>query len=118
MPREGAPDLLDGPVAVVGKGVDQDGDSVRPVAFEDHFGQGAALDLTGALLDGPVNVIHGHVGVPGFLNRQAEAKVSLGVTAAFPRGDDELTRQLGEKQPAFGIGDALLVLYRMPFRMT
>ena len=59
-----------GPVAVVGEHVDQDGDPAWRVAFVGDPLEGVGVSAgAGALVDGALDVVVGHVGVPGLLHR-------------------------------------------------
>src|SRR5215212_9146942 len=108
-----------GPVAVVRKHVDQDGDPAGRVALVGDplvgFGVGACA---GALVDGALDVVVWHVGVLRLLYRKVERRVHLGVPATLARGDGDRFGQLTEERPALGVSGAFLALYRRPFTVT
>ena len=89
------------------------------VAFVDGFNHlHAVAALTGAALDGAVDVVVGHVGVFGVLNRHAQPEVGVGVSTALLRGDNDLARQLGEQLAATMIGYRLGVFDLLPLGMS
>ena len=116
--REEVADLGDGAVAVVGRALDQDRDAAGAVALEHELLVGGALELAGALLDGALDVVGGHVGALGLVDRGAQARVGVGVAAADAGGDRHLADELGEELAALGVERALLVLDRVPLGMS
>src|SRR4051812_41270804 len=111
-------DLRDGPVGVVGRGLDEDGGAARPVALVGQLLVDAALQLTGALLDGPLDVVARHVDRLGGVDRGAEPGIAAGVSAAALGRHGDLADDLGPGRRAPGIGDRLLALDLLPFAMA
>ena len=75
-------DLGDRPVLVVRESCDEDGDAARAVALVDDLLEVAALELAGAFLDGPLDVVGRHVDGLGVVDGLAQAGVGVGVAAA------------------------------------
>src|SRR3954471_14220161 len=106
-------------VAVVGQRLDEQRDAARPIALvEDGLERVGVRALAGALGDRALDVVLGHRGVLGLLDRQAERGVALGVAAALLRRDGDRARELREQLSAAGVDDRLLVLDPRPFRVT
>src|ERR1700722_16393549 len=110
-------DFADGAVAVVGSDVDDNGDATRAVAFTRDFLVAEAFDLTGAALDGPLDVVLRHV--LRFCGQDGGAQPGVGVrvTAALGSNSDFL-EQAGEYLAALGIERAFFVLDCGPFGMA
>ena len=103
-------ELGDGAVAVVGEGLDEDGDAARAVALERDLLESVRVAAAGAALDRALDGVGGHVLVAGLVDGEAEAGVHGGVAAAFARGDGDLAREPGEDLAALGVIAALLAL--------
>src|SRR4029077_17966354 len=71
----------------------------------------------GALRDRPVDVVLGHRGGPGLLDRVLEREIACRIRAAVLRRDDDRARQLREELAALRVGGTLLVLDRRPLAM-
>ena len=73
--------LAASPVAVVGQRLDDDGDAAGAIALVAH---GLEIGAVGAgrLLDGALDVVLGHVLGARVLDREAQARVHLGVWQA------------------------------------
>src|SRR5690606_20538393 len=91
----------------------------RAVALvEDRLDRLGIGPLAGALRDRALDVVLGHRGVLGLLDRVGERGVVVGVTAAFARGDGDRARELGEHGTTAGVDDRLLVLDPRPLGMS
>jgi len=77
-----------------------------------------ALQLAGALLDGPGDVVPGHIGLPGGEDGGSEAGVAGRVSPSQPRGDGDLLDQLGEELPLARAHRFLLALDLRPTVVT
>ena len=113
------PHLGAGAVAVLGDRLDQQRHASRPVALVQD-----RLDLLGVdafarpLRDRPLDVVLRHRGVSRLLNGERQRGVAVGVASAFAGGDRDRTGQLGELLAAAGVDHRLLVLDRVPLRMS
>jgi hypothetical protein len=76
--REGVANFADRAIAVVGGAVNDDGDAAGTVALEGNFFVGGAGELTGAALDGALDVVVGHVLSLGGGDGAAQARVAVG----------------------------------------
>ena len=96
----------------------QDSSATRAVALVENFFQAflAFTAFAGTSLDGPDDIVLGHVAVFGFLDGQAEAEIHLRVcsTTVTDRQSD-VAAQFGENGPALGIRRPFLVLNGGPF---
>ena len=111
-------DLGRGPVAVVGLGLDEDGDAARAVALVDDLLELLGLAAAGRLVDRPLDVVGRHVDRARLLDGEPKPVVGVGVAATLPRRDADLAGDLGEQGAALGVGDALRALDRGPLGMT
>ena len=82
-------DFAVGPVAVIRKHVDHDGDAAGAIAFVTDFLEGDALRLAGAAFDGPVDVVLGHGDFAGLVDGVAKFEVHVGIAAAVARRHDD-----------------------------
>ncbi len=105
---EGRADVGGGAVAVVGQGLDDDGDAARAVAFVADFVVVLAVGA-GGLLDGALDIVLRHRLGLGVLDRQAQTRVHRRVGQARLGGDGDFARQLGEHFRPHGILTALAV---------
>jgi len=115
---EDVADLGNRAVLVVGQAGDVNGHAAGAVAFINHFFVLGAFQLAGALLDGPLDVVGGHVGVFGGLDGAAQARVLVGVAAAGAGGHGDFADDFGEDLAALGVGRAFFMLNRRPFGMS
>src|SRR5262249_43115411 len=111
-------DLGRGPVAVVGRRLDEDRHAARAVALVDDLLELVRVPAAGRLVDGPLDVVRRHVHRAGLLDRQPEPVVGVGIAAALARRDADLARDLREEGAALRVVGALLALDRGPFGMT
>ncbi len=105
----------DGPVAVVGDDVDEDADAVRAIRLVDGFDQFTALQLARAALDGPVDVVLGHIGRAGIGHGQAQGGVAVHVAAALARSNGDLLGDARKLLAALGVAGRLLMFNGGPF---
>ena len=96
-------DLGRRPVAVVGRGLDEDGHAAGAVALVDDLLELLGLAAAGRLVDRPLDVVGRHVDRAGLLDREPEPVVGVRVAAALPRGDADLAGDLREERAAFGV---------------
>src|SRR3989449_2242717 len=90
-------------VPVVAGEINQQGAASRAVAFELELFEVNAGKLAGPALDGLLDVVGGHVDVFSLGDGKAEAGVTGGGAAPQPRGDGDLTNDLGEDLAALGV---------------
>ena len=112
------PDLGRGAVGVVGERFDDHRDAAGTVAFVRDFLVRGAFELTGAALDGALDVVLGHVVRLRLGHRRAEARVAVDVAAAEPRGDGHFLDDAREDFAALRVGSTLLVLDGAPFTVA
>jgi len=115
---EGGPHFLGGAGLVVGRDLDDEGDAARPVALVGHLLKYHAGQIAGAFLDGPLDVIHRHVGVAGLEQDGAQTGVGFGVAPAGLCRQRDIAGEAGEYFATPGIGDALGALDRGPLAMS
>src|SRR4029079_8351539 len=111
-------DLGRRPVAVVRRGLDEDRHAAWAVALVDDLLELVGLAAAGRLVDRPLDVVGRHVDRAGLLDREPEPVVRVRVTAALPRCDADLARDLREEGASFRVRNALLALDRGPFAVT
>ena len=102
---EGGADIFRGAGLVVGGGLHDEGDAAGAVALVGDFLVDDAGEFAGALLDGAVDVVGGHVGLAGLEDEGAKAGVAVGIAAAGLGGEGEVAREAGENLAAAAIGD-------------
>src|SRR5699024_8656021 len=108
--------LAGGPVHDVGQALDEDRDTARAVTLvHDGLPVGPARLLTGAALARTLDVVVGHRGLLGLLDRVEQRGVTGRVPASHPRRHLDVLDQLGEHLAALGVVRRLLVLGRRPF---
>ena len=88
-------DVAHGAGVVVREAVDDDGGAPGPVPLEGDLLEVVALPGTGALFDGALDGVLGHVGVLGFVDRVAEGEVGVGVGPALACGGHDGLGALG-----------------------
>jgi hypothetical protein len=115
---EGVADLRRGAVGVVGHGLDHDRDAARPVAFVRELFVRDAVELTGAALDGAVDVVLGHVARLRFRDGGTETGVAVDVASAEAGGDGHFLDDAREDLAALGVRRTLLVLDGAPFAVA
>src|ERR1700761_1178565 len=104
-------------VAIVGRGLDQQRDAARTVALEGDLFIERAGQLTGAALDGALDVVLRHVLRLGCEDRRAQPRITVRVAAPACRHADFLD-QAGEDLAALRVQRAFFVLDCGPFRMA
>ena len=107
-------DFAGGAVAVVGEGIDQDGDTAGAVAFVvDLIRSGCAPEFAGAFFDGFVDGVVGHVHGAGLVDGEAKREVVIGVGAALG-GDHDEACDLGPRLAAAGVDDGFFAFDVFP----
>ena len=106
--REHRADLGGGPVAVVGRRLDEDRHAARAVALVDDLLELLGVAAAGRLVDRPLDVVGRHVDRAGLLDGQPEPVVRVRIAAALAGRDADLAGDLREQGAALGVGDALL----------
>lgn len=106
-----------GAVAVVGQGLDHDGDAAGAVTL---IGDCLILGLVAALgaLDNALDVIVGHAVGLGLGNQSRQLGVGSGVAAALLNGHGDLAADLSENLGAGAVGLFLFTLDVIPFAMS
>ena len=116
---EGVAHVGGGAVAVIGHGLDDDGDAAGAVAL---VGDGLVIVRVAAaerLFDGALYIVVGHVRGLGLGDDCGKAGVVGGISAAaLLDGDDHLSGDLGEGLRALGVLRALSLLYVVPLGMS
>jgi hypothetical protein len=107
---EDVADLACRTVAVVGHDLDDYGHAARPKHLVGEFLVVHAFEIARALLDGPVDRVVGHVHAASLLDRRAEPRIAVDVTATEARRDGELLEELGPQLRPSRVGSLLLVL--------
>ena len=97
---------------------DQQGDAARSESLVGGFFDSGASELTGALLDGLLNIVLGHVLGLGAHHRLAQPRIHVDIASAFTRSNCDLVGKLAEELAALGIEGALGTLNSGPFTMT
>src|SRR4029453_12705342 len=115
--REDRADLGGGPVAVVGRRLDEDRHAARAVALVDDLLELLGVTAAGRLLDRPLDVVCGHVDRARLLDCEPEPVVRVRVSPALSSGDADLARDLREQRAALRVVGAFLALDRGPFGM-
>ncbi|MNN44940.1 hypothetical protein D3C81_1592500 [compost metagenome] len=104
--------------AVVGQAVDDDGRAGQAVAFVADLFVVGAFQAAHAALDRALDVVLGHVRVHGLVDRQAQARVGVGIAAAKLGGHGDFLDQAGPDLAALGVSGGFLVFDIGPFRVT
>ena len=112
------PDLGHGAIAIIGHGLNEQRDAARAIAFVRDLFIVHAFFFAGAAPDGAIDRFIRHVAGLGVGNRLAQTRVGIRVAAARARRDRQFLDEFGKEFPALGIERALLMLNRMPFRMS
>ncbi len=111
-------DLSHGAIAIIGHRFNQQRDAARAITFVSNL---FVIDVTfraGAAAYGAIDRVVRHVPGLGVGNRFAQPRIGVRITAAATRCDRQFFNEFGEELAAFGIRRALLVLNRMPLRMS
>ena len=103
-------DLAHGTVAVVRIDVKQNRDPARAVALQGELLVSGAGKLARAALDGPLDVIGGHILRLGRNDGATQTRVGVRIAAAIFRGDADFFDQTGENLPTLGVERALFML--------
>ena len=103
---------------VVGHAIDHQRRAADAVAFVAQLDVVHAFEITGAFVDGALDVVFGHIGVPSFVHCQPQAGVGCGIAAAQAGGDGDFFNQSGENFAAFGVGTGLFVLDVRPLAVS
>ena len=109
------PHIAHGPVLIVGQGLDQNRGAAGAVAFVDRLFEVLTVGATGALRDGALDVVLGHIGLLGLVDDQAQSRIRIDIAAAHARRGLQLADQLREDLPALGVECTLLAFDRGPF---
>ncbi len=115
---EDVPHVGDGPGAVVGHEFHDDRHPAGTVSFEDPFLVIHPFDIAGALLDGPVDGVLGHVFGFGFIDGGAQARVTFRVAPADLGRHGDFLDELGENLSAFGVLCAFAVFDVRPLAVS
>lgn len=89
------------PVLVVREHVHEHSHASGTVPLVGNLFQVEAFELSGALLDGPLDIVFGHVGGFGRSHGGPQAGVPLDVAASHPGRDRDLLDELAESLPRF-----------------
>ena len=116
--RELVADLGDRARRVVGERLDHERDAAGSVALVHDLTVLDAFELAGALLDRALDVVLGHRRRPRVLDRSAEARVAVRVTAALLGGDRDLADELREMRAALRVGRGFVVLDLLPLAVA
>ena len=115
---ERVPHLADRAVLVVGQDLDHDRDAAGAVGLVGDLFVVDAGQLAGAALDRALDVVGRHVDRLGVGDDGAQARIAVGIAAAVARRDRQFLDDAREDLAALGVGRALLVLDRVPFRVA
>ena len=115
---EGMAHIGHGAGFVVGEAVDHQRSAADAVALVAQFDVVGALKVAGAFVDGALHVVFGHIGIPSFVHRQAQARVGCGVAAAHAGSHGDFFDQTGEDFAAFGILSGFFMLDIRPLAMA
>ena len=111
--------LARGTVAVIGHGLNDDGDALRTVAFIGDFF--IVLGIAGAerLVDRALDIVIGHVGRFRLGDHSRELGIAARIAAAaLLDRNDHLACDLGKGLCALGVGRTLGLLYVVPLGMS
>jgi hypothetical protein len=111
-------DVGHGAVLVVREAFHHQGHPGRTVAFQDHLFQSGAAAAAFAALNGPGDIVIGHIFGPGRGDGGSEARIAGEVTASQARRHGDFFGQLAEEFPPFGVRSAFFPLDRAPLGMT
>ena len=103
---------------VVSHAVNDDGGSANAVTFVTHLFVLNAFKAAGSFGDAVLDIFKRHVGRLAFFNRQAQARVGGGVTAAEPSRNHDLSHHPSPDALAFFVLPAFAVLDICPFTVT
>ncbi|MNV89726.1 hypothetical protein D3C71_1840440 [compost metagenome] len=108
-------DFGHGAGTVVGQAVDDDRRAGQAVAFVADFLVVRAFQATHAALDRALDVVLGHVRVHGLVDRQAQARVGVGIAAAKLGGHGDFLDQARPDLAPLGVSSGFLVFDIGPF---
>jgi len=108
----------DGPVPVVGHGLDKNSDTARAVTFVGQFFVVAVIATTGTTLNGPLDGVFFHVGRQSLVDNRPEPGVVVGIAAAKAGGNGQFPDDFGEDLAAPGVLCRLAMLDVGPFTVT
>src|SRR5207249_3690013 len=97
---------------------EEDRGASGPVGLIGHLFVLDPFELSGALLDGALDVVERHVLSLGGLDGGAEPGIAVGVTAPLACGDGDFTDQPGEDGAALLVRDGLFSIDLLPFTVT
>src|SRR5205823_2870403 len=103
---------------VVGHRLDHHRNSARAVSLVSHFLVVDAFQFSGALFDRSLDVFLGHRVGAGILHRGAESCIAFRIAATLLCGERNLTNELREQRPPFGVGGRFVMLDLLPFTVT
>ena len=108
----------EGSVAVVGEAFHDDGGAGGAVSLVSDFLVVGAFQLSGAALGGALQVVAGHIGLAGAVQRQAQAGVRVRVAAADLGGDRHLADEARKNLALLGVHSLLAVADVRPFAVA
>jgi hypothetical protein len=112
-------ELRDGTIAVVRYNIDDQRDAIRSVTLIIHLLEcGALLILARSALDCSLDIILWHIDGFGAVDGKAKAEVRFRITAAFARGDRDLSRHAREYGASLRIIGGFLTFNRRPFGVS
>ena len=103
---------------VVSQAFDDDGGSLRAVAFIDDFLIDNIAEFSGAFFDGPVNIFTRHVGGTRFNQSHSQTGIRVRILAALFNADHDFFGKLGKNFTFFLIGCLFFVFDVRPFALT
>src|SRR5882762_5938274 len=110
--------LSHGAVAVISHRFNQQRYAARTVALISDLFIAHPLFRASAATDSPIDRVVGHVPGLGIEDGFAQPRIGVGIAAAGAGCDGDFLDELGEEFAALGVSRALLVLNRMPLRMS
>ncbi len=115
---EGGAHVGCGAVFVVCGHFDDDGDSMRGVAFVDEFFVDDAGEFAGSFFDGALDVVGGHVLGAGLEQDGAELGIHVRISSSVFCGQGDVLGNTAEDFAALGICRAFFVLNGRPLAMS
>ena len=115
---EGAAQIGNGAIAIVGDDLHDEGHTVRAIAFKGRFFKSRGILIqTGAPANGTLDVVLGHALCAGFIHHQPQFVVGIGI-GAFARGDGDFTSQASKGGASLGVIGAFLAFDGCPVAVT